>query len=49
MISRDKSYEQGFWIGTLSLDDQRIEIAGFDAGPLNGFLKIPVNALGKID
>lgn len=46
-ISKDKSYDQGFWIGTLSLDDQRIEIAGFDAGPLEGLVKIPVNALGR--
>ncbi len=46
-ISKDRSYGQGFWIGSLSFDDQIIEIAGFDAGPLEGLVKIPVNALGK--
>lgn len=46
-ISKDKSYDQGFWIGTLSLDDERIKIAGFDAGPLSGYVKIPVGSLGK--
>lgn len=44
-ISKDKSYDQGFWIGTLSLDDERIKIAGFDAGPLSGYVKIPVGSL----
>jgi len=45
-ISKDKHYDVGFWIGTLSLGEKKVEIAGFDSGPLKGLVKIPVGGIG---
>ncbi|KAJ9161303.1 DUF427-domain-containing protein [Coniochaeta hoffmannii] len=44
-ISKDKHYDVGFWIGTLSLGEKKVEIAGFDSGPLKGLVKIPVGGI----
>ena len=46
-ISKDKHYDVGFWIGTLSLGEKKVEIAGFDSGPLKGLVKIPVSGIGR--
>ncbi|KAB5528799.1 hypothetical protein GE09DRAFT_396383 [Coniochaeta sp. 2T2.1] len=36
---------RGFWAGDLVLDDRKLAAVGFTGGPLDGFVKIPANAL----
>ncbi|KAK3372717.1 hypothetical protein B0H63DRAFT_485523 [Podospora didyma] len=36
---------RGFWVGTLSVADRKIDVAGFTSGPLKGLVKIPPTSL----
>ena len=46
-LTKEETGPIGFWTSTLTLDDRRLKIVGFTKGPLNGFVKIPANELGK--
>jgi hypothetical protein len=45
-VTKNKTDDQGFWVGTLCLDDRKVEVVGFDTGPLKGLVKIPVDGIG---
>ena len=47
-ISKQTSDAEGnYWLGTLRLGSASFQVAGFDRGPLEGYVKLPNNAIGK--
>lgn len=46
-MTKDKSDDAGFWTGSILIQDKRVEVIGFNKGPLDGLVKIPGDSLGK--
>lgn len=46
-VTKDKSDDAGFWTGSILIQDKRVEVIGFNKGPLDGLVKIPGDSLGK--
>ena len=49
-VTKDsESPAESVWLGKLEVAGKTVDIAGFDAGPLQGLVKIPHGSLGMWD
>jgi len=43
----ESQVSDGYWLGKLEVAGKLIDVAGFETGPLQGLVKIPVESLGE--